>query len=253
MREELTIVNECHLDLVEEPYRPILDDAVQIYMQVLDENVLDVRVMGSIPRGRARLGKSDIDFVAICSTQPTGHILDLVRDEASRLSSLYPCVIHVTLEVEAEGTVDPARRFIFITDSISIHGTDMYPQKEFRILNTELARMCTPPLDDLVRTYEDELAGNPTPEQVRLVSRWAGKDLLKHFRRFLIEEHGLYEQTIADIKDKLLHFYPANAKLLNGIHGLYESPVEDPELIRTIMRTAEKLKDTFSDKSSANA
>jgi predicted nucleotidyltransferase len=205
LEEELTIVNECHLDLVAEPYRPILEDAIQAYMQIVAENAIDVRLVGSVPRGRARLGESDIDFVAICSTLPTGRVQDLLRDESSRLASIHPFVINVDLEVEAEGTVDPARRFIFITDSISIYGRDMYPQKEFKILKTDLAKMCSPPLDDLVRTYDDDLAGSPTPDQVRLVSRWAGKDLLKHFRWFLIEEHGVYEQTIADIKDKLVH------------------------------------------------
>jgi hypothetical protein len=145
-----------------------------------------------------------------------------------------------------EGTVDHARRFIFITDSISIHGRDTYPQKEFRILNADLARMCTPPLDDLVRSYEDELAGNPAPEHVKLVSRWAGKDLLKNFRWFLIEEHGIYEQTIADIRDKLVQFYPSNATLLNDIHRLYENPTTDPEMVRKTMRAAETHRNSFS-------
>jgi hypothetical protein len=44
----------------------------------------------------------------------------------------------------------------------------------------------------------------------------------------------------------LVQFYPRNGKLLNDIHGLYESPTTDPEQIRTIMRTAKERAAIFA-------
>ena len=70
METQITIVNDCSLDRVGPDYMAIIEDAVGAYRRNLDKLLLSVRLMGSVPRGEAVFGSSDIDFVALVAMNP---------------------------------------------------------------------------------------------------------------------------------------------------------------------------------------
>ena len=141
METLITIGNECSLDKVGEDYAPIIEDAVGAYQRNLDKVLLSVRLMGSVPRGDAIFGVSDIDFVALASMNPGADQRNMLAAEAKRLTAKYLCVSHVDLEIEIKGRISAAREFIFRSDSICVWGIDAYPKADTRMSNVALSKL----------------------------------------------------------------------------------------------------------------
>ncbi len=151
----------------------------------------------------------------------------------------------VDIETETQGAVDPAREFIFRTDSISLHGTDLYPDHELHVDNRDLAKLITPSLDQILTGYARSLTAATDPAVIRFMSRVTGKDTHKCFRAHLLLQRGIYERTIAEIRLQLVRYYPWHADLVDLLYGLYENPTTDKSFIGAAIEMTQKRADRF--------
>jgi predicted nucleotidyltransferase len=80
---------------------PIIEEAVACYLRVVKESLVSVRLLGSVARGEAIPGESDIDFVGVVDGQQTcscrlGKKFTDVRStmsvDAVNASSLFCCI-----------------------------------------------------------------------------------------------------------------------------------------------------------------
>lgn len=232
----VVVTKECSFDKIEELFRPIVPAAIAAYRQVLPADVLtDIRVAGSVPRGDARPRHSDIDFVAVCSRAPTDAEGAHLAEQARVLSSLFPQVRKVDLDVEVGQHLSEVRRFIFTTDSISVWGTNSFPATSVAIDALDLARLTTPDFDYLVSEYRARLGSAATPEAKEQASRWIGKDFLKAWRGTLLVDHGLYAKAPTNIHQLLVDHYRHRQLLWDQLLSLYLEPVADEEALHKVL------------------
>jgi uncharacterized protein len=133
METEITVLNECSLDHVEHDYLPIVEEAAAAYRRNLDKLLLAIRLAGSVPRGEATHGSSDINFVALLSTNPVADQRNALLAESKRLTAKHPCVSRVALETDIKGRIPAFREFVLRSDSICVWGNDTYPAAETRL------------------------------------------------------------------------------------------------------------------------
>ena len=157
METQITIGNDCSLDKVGQDCAAIVGDAIGAYQRNLEKLLLSVRLMGSVPRGDAIFGESDIDFVALASMNPGADQRNMLTSESKRLTAKYSCVSHVDLEIEIKGRIPAAREFIFRSDSICVWGTDAYPKADIRMSNVALSKLVTPDFNQLLSGYRERL------------------------------------------------------------------------------------------------
>jgi hypothetical protein len=238
METEITILNDCSLDKVGLDYTPIIDDAVGAYRRSLDKLLLSIRLMGSVPRGDAAFGSSDIDFVALTSMNPGADQRNMLLAESKRLAAKYSGVSRVDLEIEIEGRVPVAREFIFRSDSICVWGGDTYAKADTRMSNAALSKLITPDFNELLSGYRQRLRNPIHAEELAQLCRSAGKDVLRCFRKYLILEPAIDRKGATDIHDQLVTYFPKETDTFDRLLRIHEQPVERREDLLDILRRA---------------
>lgn len=70
MPSNVLVRNTCSRSKVEARFEPLVAAAMAIYRDVFEESLIVVYLMGSVPRGEAIAGQSDIDFIALRQGEP---------------------------------------------------------------------------------------------------------------------------------------------------------------------------------------
>ena len=238
METEMSIPNDCSIEKVASVYAPIINDAIGAYRRNLDKLLLSVRLMGSVPRGEATIGVSDIDFVALTSMNSEADHRSMLAAESERLTANYPCVCRVDLEIEIKGRVTKARDFTFRSDSICVWGDDTYIKNEIIISNIALAKLVTPDFDKLLSGYRQRLKNPIQAEELGHLCRSVGKDALKCFRSFLILKYAQYRKGSIDIHDQLVSYFPQETDTFDRLLGIHEQPIQKREDLLDVLRSA---------------
>ena len=142
--------------------------------------------MGSVARGEATLGSSDIDFVALTSMNPDIDQRNMLTSVSKQMTGKYSCVSRVDMEIEIKGRVSVSREFIFQTDSICLWGEDNYTKTDLKMSNVILSKLVTPDFNGLLSGYRQRLRNPILDEELGQLCRGVGKDVLKCFRKYLI-------------------------------------------------------------------
>ena len=242
METQITIGNDCSLDKVGQDYAAIVEDAIGAYQRNLDRLLLSVRLIGSVPRGDAISGASDINFVALASMNPGADQRNMLALESKRLTAKYSCVSHVDLEIEIKGRIPAAREFIFRSDSICVWGTDAYPKADIRMSNVALSKLVTPDFNQLLSGYRQRLKAPIHGEELEHLCRSVGKDVLKCFRKYLILKLAVYRKGTIDIHDQLIAYFPEATDTFDRLLRIHEQPVEREDVLDVLRSASESFK-----------
>jgi hypothetical protein len=242
METQITIANDCSLDRVGRDYSTIIEDAVGAYRRNLDKLLLSVRLMGSVPRGEATFGSSDINFVGLVAMNPRVDQRNMLASESKRLTGKYSCVSDVRLEIEINGRVAAARAFIFRSDSICVWGDDAYLKTESRMTNVALSKLVTPDFMQLQSSYRQRLKAPIHGEELGRLCRSVSKDVLKCFRKYLILKLAVYRKGTADIHDQLVTYFPQEIDTFDRLLKIREQPVEREDLLDILRGASESFK-----------
>jgi len=242
METQITIGNDCSLDRVGRVYMAIIEDAVGAYRRNLDKLLLSVRLMGSVPRGEATFGSSDIDFVALAAMNPGADQRNMLASDSKRLTVKYSCVSHVDLEIEIKGRVLATRDFIFRSDSICVWGADAYPKADTKMTNAALSKLVTPDFIQLQSGYRQRLKAPIHGEELGQLCRSVSKDVLKCFRKYLILKLAVYRKGTIDIHNQLVMYFPQETDTFDRLLKIHEQPVEREDLLDILRGASESFK-----------
>jgi hypothetical protein len=236
----IAIKNDCSLVKVTPIFQPILADAISAYKEIFRDLILNIRLLGSVPRGDVICGKSDIDFIAILNRDPIEDELSKLKDFEISLLKQYPIVSKVDLGYVYAEKVGEFQKFVFTTDSISIDGNDLYPAEVIEISAAILAKLVTPDTGALLSDYKNKVRALDENNPLLLFqwSRWCGKDLIKCYRGGAILKEAIYERTIDGAYQQILRCFPEHSELFRILYNLYQNPVKTKYEILDILNLA---------------
>ena len=237
MGSPVTIENVCSADKVDRAFQPLVDASVRTYRRVLGDMLLNIRLLGSVARGTAIPHQSDIDLMTIISRPVSQAQLTRLASRATELWEQTSVVSKVDLDVVVRDDVSEAQRFIFSSDSLSLHGEDLYTVPRQVMDSDVLADLVTPNLGGIVASYKERVATVPEHDEHRLFewSRWCGKDVLKCLRGRAIRRERVYEREIPRIYEQLLRRFPEHSDLIRDVFGLYDTPRPDTSRILNVL------------------
>ena len=99
MEAELTIHNDCSLSNVGSDFQPVMEEAIGSYRRHLEELLVSIRLLGSVARGEAVFGVSDITFVATTARTPEIVHRNGLTADAIRMTRRNVCVSRVDMEL----------------------------------------------------------------------------------------------------------------------------------------------------------
>lgn len=241
--DRLTIRNRCGREKVDVRYRPLIAAAVLAYLEAFAGRVVDIRLLGSVGRGEATPGESDIDFVAVVEGELSETDIQRLEVRAGAMSRVHSEVSRVELEVESAGRMASFRRFVLASDSFSVYGTDRLTMRTQSVARDELIGWVTPDAAVLIRDYRSEieaLRDGIDDESLRFYGRIVGKDLLKCLRAEILRRGGGYEANIGQIHDQILALAPEHGELAAGLYRLYRNTLPDRSRLLVVLDRAER-------------
>lgn len=238
----MKIVNHTDATNIAPVYTPIVDAAVAAYRLHLGSALLSVRLLGSVARGEAVPGRSDVDFLALVTEPPPAAALTALARVETALVSQYPVASRVDMEVVEESTMPEVRQFILATDSILVHGADAIPHGIAHISRERLTRLVTLPAIDLARSYRSAVAETEDPAQLLRYARVTGKDLLRSLRGRALQRGAPYEAGIGAIYRTVVEYVPEHRALAEELYALCHcEDVRKEDLLALLCRAERAL------------
>lgn len=241
--ETLIIENPCTPMAIAPAYAPLIREAIAAYHTVFAEQVTEIRLLGSVARGEATPGNSDIDFLALVRQAPTiAERADLDR-HAATLGLANPIVSRVELDTSRLEDLHPSRHFFVTSDSLSVAGVDTLTRRSQTVPREALIRLVTPTRPHLLAEYHAAVTHlNPTDrDQLRFYSRIIGKDLLKCLRGVILRRGDTYERNIAAIAEQALAHFPDHAATIATLLHCYRTPTADRSVLLQLLAAAAEL------------
>jgi predicted nucleotidyltransferase len=229
---------DCSRELPRD-WRPAVNAAVEAYRSCLSDRLHSVYVRGSIARGTAVPGVSDVDIVALAVDGAPDGATARLDDFAAELLRRYPIASAFELAVVPLDKFLTTFRFQSLRFAISLSG---YP-----LVGTDVRiRLARPRLGPEAITHahqvsqwrravERRLAAESADADVRLTCRWAMKRILRSaFELIMLEING-YTRDLYPCVRAAVREYPDRAHALWTALDLAVNPSSDKALIADIL------------------
>lgn len=239
----LTVHNRCDEAHIDARFRPLIADVIAAYLGDFADRVLDIRLRGSVARGEAVVGQSDIDFMALVAERPSDGAQCQLESCAAELAQRYLVVSRVELDMDSIDSLTPFQRFVLSSDSLSLYGNDRLTRRRQRIDRFELAKLVTPDAAAMILDYRELMQDVAADEQAtRFYGRIVAKDLLKCVRGLVLVRGGPYKVNIVGMARQVTPYAPEVAGLADALLDLYRAaPADSSAALAAIDEAETKL------------
>ncbi|MFF4909766.1 nucleotidyltransferase domain-containing protein [Streptomyces sp. NPDC001260] len=233
------IEREGSLGRVPHAFRPVVAAARDRLLHVLGARLHSAYLYGSIPRGTARVGRSDLDLLVALREEPADADRDAVRALGEALDAEFP-------QIDGVGTL--------------LHGRSrLLSDAETYDLGWFVACLCTPLLGEDLAEYlpryrpDSRLARETNGDLALLLPRWrervaaadgtetALRPLVRFMSRHLVRtgftlvmpRWNGWTSDLADMADIFGAYYPQRAGQMRAAAVRGREPIGDPAVLRS--------------------
>lgn len=235
--EEGYLLNDASLHYIQPPFADVVQAAVDAYLQHIPGDIHSIYVTGSIPRGLAREGESDLDMFAVLTAEadPLLVLQDWIDPTEEALIDRFPCINDAQLEVWSDGYVftDPTRfsigAFIIKTHSVCVWGSDLIPELGDYKISAAIAN------DDLVRVKLDiavaveYIQADSRPVNVRYWCRRSMKNILRAGFALVMLEEGRHTRDLELCYETFIRHYPQQTARMKRALEYARFPLADAD------------------------
>lgn len=227
--EDGFLKNPASLDKVQEKWKPVLDDVVEVYKKHFGDKLINVYVRGSVAKGQAVDGVSDLDSFAYVDFKGDEIQRGWQVEDIKRLKEKYPFV--EDFEIVAEEISETPGRLIL--QSACIYGApiEIQPKKPGREMINHL--------NYLEERYQnsDKWFGGVDPlaeERIKNKCTWLMKDILRSGFELTMERSKRYTRDLYLCYKDFSEYYPDKEPLMREVLDLALNPTSDIEKILEI-------------------
>lgn len=224
MQDSLTIKNVAKRENVSQEFEPFVKMMEISVPQVLGEELSCFYLVGSVPRGEAKFGRSDINFVVIVK-DPS--LADHMKETSDRQTAIVARLglsmdIKILAEEEFLSANGKKLRFICKTDGIVLAGKDLVGSEKFPKPGVKLAILLNSDVREKIDKYNDLLLKNPSPDQetVNKIAVDVSKVALRVIFSGLMCEQAKYERSLPKIKELLDKRNPDKTKIQDMLYDV---------------------------------
>ncbi len=229
------ILNDASLEYIKPPYDAMIADVVALYTRNIVNDIHSIYVTGSIARGLAVEGISNLNMFAVLTEETDADLVlqDWIPSAEEELLAKYPSLSDVVLEIWPYNHVfsDPGRfsigAFIIKTHSICIWGSDVAPELADYKVESAIAN------DDLVQIELDineavsKIKRNSRPENVAYWCREVMKQILRAGFALVMVEEGVHTRDLDLCCEYFVKHYPERVVEMRQALVFAENPSMD--------------------------
>jgi len=228
--EHGNLISDASVGKIVPPWRDAVDYARQLEVRHLGDRLHSLYLRGSVPRGVALPGLSDLDLFAVLfddvprTSQPQfGEFLNRFPFVAGIESS------HITL-ANVQGPFD-YYRFVMKVSAVCIHGEDLLPQIQPYTTDAPIAQEWFRIFPHLVDQFVADLKVSGSDE----TSKRLCHDMMKAFLRagmlLVMKRRGAYTRDLYPSYQCFSMFYPEQEPAMRHCLELAVNPVSDRHML----------------------
>jgi len=237
--EQGFLISDAKLDYIKPPFQAVVDNVIEAYIQNIGQDIHSIYITGSVARGLAIEGQSDLDAIAVLEyyTDPELVMQDWVSSTEADILAKHNCVADVQMEIYPHGWLlhDESEfsisAFVLKTHAVCVWGIDMSPDmttyrftnKETRIAiaNDDIIQL-EPDIEEAIEAIE----ANGTPDNVRYWCKRICKNMIHSAFGLVMVDEAVHTRDIDVSVRYFLKHYPDQEKGIQQAVDFILSPTE---------------------------
>lgn len=231
--EDGFVVNPTSVEKIQEEWEPVLDDVVEAYKKEYGSKLSSVYVRGSVAKGEAIKGISDVDSFAYVRVPQENISHEWTEEAEKKLTEKHPFVQGVELSVDPIESVAKDRILLF--QSLCIYGKDisgdmpkLKPGKEMVIHLFNIEKRLAWFKNKLEPIGGDE-------EEKRKACLWLTKELLRSGFELTMNRSHKYTRDLYRCYETFSEYYPEKESDMREVLYLALNPTTDKQKFEELM------------------
>ena len=226
------VVNPASKEKLQEKWKPAIDDAIEVYKKQYGDTLRNVYVRGSVAKGQAIDGISDVDTFAYVDLEKS-EINNNFKEAKEHILQKYPFVEGV--ELEAQPLAHSKEDTILLTQSLCIYGEPLEvpklkPGKEMALHAPRIVQR-----QEWMKAVLKSIEEDTSEEQVKEGCKWRMKILLRVGAELTMERSGKYTRDLYPCYQLFSEYYPKKEPEMREVLYLVLNPTSDKEKIKAIV------------------
>ena len=226
--------------LIQDDWKPIVDDVVSFYKRTFAENLHSVYIRGSVPKGEAIPNISDLD--SFCITKNPNPVFVGKDEILAEFKAKYPFCEHTELVAlgldEINEDIPPRKRGIWEelikTQSVCVYGEDLAQSIQPFTLKEMIgnAYFLKDTLKKLPGYFEED---KDSPEEIANSCVWICRRIIRSGFDLVMEEEQKFTRDLYLCWESFSKHYPEQKTAMFDILNLCLNPVTDINQINTAL------------------
>ncbi|MFD8568705.1 nucleotidyltransferase domain-containing protein [Streptomyces sp. NPDC059639] len=231
------IAREGSLGRVQEPFRPVVAAARDRLLDVFGARLTSAYLYGSVPRGTARPGRSDLDLLLVLRAGPTEADRADARTLDAALDKEFPQVDGVsTLVYDRARLLSEAETYDmgwFVACLCTpLLGEDLAEDLPRYRPTSRLARETNGNLAALLPRWRERIARAGTPDERRALERHIARGLVRTAFTLVMPRWNGWTGELGPMAEVFAEYYPERAPQVRAAAAAGYDPTGDPGALR---------------------
>ncbi len=234
------LLNDAAPEHIKPPFHSVVRDVVAAYSANIEDDIHSIYITGSVARGLAVPGKSDVNAFAVLESEVDPELVkqDWLEQAENRITNAHSCISDTGLELWPYGYVfrDPDEfavgAFIIKTHSVCVWGNDLSPQLPDYKISVATAAIANDDIVQIKPDIEDTLEAikaDSSIENVHYMCRYICKAIIHAGFGLVMADVGVHTRDIDLACDYFKQQRPAQAGEMQRSLAFVDSPADDAD------------------------
>ena len=238
------LINDAKLESIQPPFKAVVDDVVEAYVKYIEQDLHSIYITGSISRGLAIEGQSDINAIGVLEyyTDPELVLQDWIIPTEDEILARHDCISDTQLEIWPHGWLlhDESEfsisAFILQTHAVCVWGVDMSPDLTHYKFTDEETRIAIAN-DDIVQIQTDiedakeAILTDDSPSNVRYWSKRICKNMIHSAFGLVMVDEGVHTRDMDVSARYIQKHYPQKQHEIQQALDFVQSPIDSKQVI----------------------
>ncbi|MBA3732790.1 hypothetical protein H0W91_00205 [Patescibacteria group bacterium] len=225
------LANPASPEKIQDEWKPIVEDIVNAYKVQYKDKLHSVYVRGSVGKGNAVQGISDVDTFAYVSLQKREIDKDWISSCDKELQVKYPFVQDIELEVNPIEDADKNR--LYILQSACLYGDDLNKSmSKIKVGKETLGHVYS--LGKNLKYIDEWILKPHESESIKNTCAWIMKRFIRTGIELTMERAGLYTRDLYPSYKIFSEYYPEKEPEMKEALYLVLNPTDDLEIIKKV-------------------
>ncbi len=223
------LVNPTGLDKIQSEWKPLIDEIIDMYKIMYGENLVSIYIRGSVVKGEAVSGVSDIDTLTYVGIPKEELEYDWIENTEKELLKKYPFCTGI--EMGADPVSESEDDQFLIGQSVLVFGKDL---QAIQTRLDEKILIHSKKFESTTKWFENKLEEGLPKEEVIKGCAWMCKHYLRLGMELCLLRSKKYSRDLYLCWEQFSIYYPDKSDDMYELLNLALNQTDDIELLKAL-------------------